>query len=78
VHEQDLVNEYDLLKEYLLAFAASALPGVEDHKAAMVVVAVTMNLFVDELYKRKGGKGKVKDIELHASIELVNIWANTF
>lgn len=51
---------------------------VNSLQAAMVVVAVTMNLFVDELYKRKGGKGKVKDIELHASIELVNTWANTF
>lgn len=33
VHEQDIVDHYDVLKEYLLEFAHTRLPDLEDHKA---------------------------------------------
>lgn len=32
VHEDDLVANYHILKEYLMAFAASKLPSAEDQK----------------------------------------------
>lgn len=34
VHESDLTENYDLLKEYLLAFAGSKLPSAKDQKAS--------------------------------------------
>lgn len=37
-------------------------------EAAMAYVAVTMNLFGEDLYTRRGGRGKVK--ETHGSVLL--------
>lgn len=61
VHEADLMENYSLLKEYLLAFSDKKLPAAEDQKAAFALLAVTCNLFPKELYDQKGGKKKVKD-----------------
>ena len=34
VHEKDVLEHYAFLKAYLVAFAATALPDLEHHKAA--------------------------------------------
>eukprot|EP00435_Cladocopium_sp_Y103_P006808 s261_g2.t1 len=61
VHEEDLVANYEILKEFLLAFAGCKLPSAEDQKAAFALLAVTCNLYPSKLYEKKGGKKEVKD-----------------
>lgn len=85
VHEQDMCDHYEILKEYLILFSGDKLPCGPDHSAratiferisfgpegAFAYVAITMNLFPDNLYKQRGGKGKVKETETHFNFLLV-------
>lgn len=79
VHEADLEQNYDILKEMLINFSSGKLPSVEEFKAiasggssleipatceaAMALLAVTLNIFEANLYRVKGGKGRVKDCQ---------------
>ena len=52
VHESDMTANYELLKEYLLAFASSKLPSAEDQKASCQPQCGHCNCFPKSLLVR--------------------------
>ena len=49
--------------------------NIVSNKAAMALLAISVNIFPDELYNRRGGKGKVKEPQA-SSIVSIPTWAS--
>lgn len=52
VHEADIINNYNLLRDYLTAFAHEKLPSAEDHKdswhGSIGVLGVWLHMWLND------------------------------
>ncbi|CAL1153253.1 unnamed protein product [Cladocopium goreaui] len=61
VQEQDLINNFDLLKTYLWVVGhTTPLPHLLHHEAAMILLSVTFNMHAG-VYNVRGGRGLIRD-----------------